>query len=109
LDPTPPPAFREPERLGAVLPDVMKKLGLEERHWASVLEADWAKCVGAEVARHTRPGRLAGKTLVVYVDNSAWLSELARYGRGKMLDRVRECVGGKVDALRLEIDPGREG
>jgi predicted nucleic acid-binding Zn ribbon protein len=106
-DPAPPPPAREARPVGAVVPDVLKRLGLEEHYWASVLETEWAECVGEDVGRHTRPGRLQGKTLVVYVDSSAWLSELARFGRSAMLARVRERVGrGKVDTLRLEIDPG---
>jgi predicted nucleic acid-binding Zn ribbon protein len=106
-DPAPPPPAREARPVGAVLPDVLKTLGLEERHWMAVLQTEWAECVGADVARHTRPGRLQGKTLVVFVDSSAWLSELARFGRDAMLARVRDRVGrGKVNALRLEIDPG---
>lgn len=106
-DPSPSAGLQDAEPLGAVLPDIMKKLGLEERHWASILADEWTDCVGAEVARHTRPGRLAGKALVVYVDSSVWLSELVRYSRHKMLERVRERVGGgKVDVLRFELDPG---
>ncbi|MBN1557798.1 MAG: DUF721 domain-containing protein [Lentisphaerae bacterium] len=90
--------------IGDIIPAVMKKAGLEGAHWAAVLEEDWAALVGAAVAAHTRPGRISGRTLVVFVDHSVWLNELARYGKREMLEKIRARVGrGKVTDLRFEI------
>jgi predicted nucleic acid-binding Zn ribbon protein len=85
---------------------VMQRLGTADAHRLNVLAAEWAAVVGADVARHTRPGRLRGKELTVFVDSSAWLHELSRYGRGPMLAKLRARYGEAcLSALRLEPDP----
>ena len=84
----------------------MKKLGLQEQHWIESLRTEWKDLVGEDVAGHTRPGRVIGRTLVVFVDSSVWLSELTRYGREPMLAKIRERFGDQqVNAIRLQIDP----
>ncbi|MFO7871122.1 MAG: DUF721 domain-containing protein [Kiritimatiellia bacterium] len=98
--------------IGDVVPSVMKKLGIESQHWLTVMNTDWEKLVGPEVARHTRPGRFERGRLTVFVDSSVWLNELARYGREEMLSNLRREFGGKrVKSLNLRLDPdgGRRG
>ena len=86
----------------------MKKLGLKGQHVLESLAEAWPDIVGADVAKHTRPGGLQGDALVVYVDNSTWLSELARYGKGKMLSNIQERVGNdSVSSVSFRLDPGK--
>jgi len=97
---------RDAPIVGDVIPAVMKRLGLATPHWLAVLTEEWPALVGEDVAAHTRPGRVDGKRLVVFVDNSVWLSELVRYGQRPMLARLQERFGAaKVAAVYLQLDP----
>jgi predicted nucleic acid-binding Zn ribbon protein len=105
-DRVPPAGLQDATPLGEVLGRVMKKAGLTEQHWAAVLEDAWAEIAGAEVARHTRPGPLADKTLTVYVDSPVWLNELRRMGQRILLNNLQQKFGaGKIASLRLDLDP----
>jgi len=89
-----------------VAEQLLKKWGLEARAWEERLLRDWAVVVGAAVAAHTRPGRMDRGTLVIFVDTSVWLSELARLSRGPLLANVQRHTGAdKVRNLRLQLDP----
>lgn len=92
--------------LGSLVGRVMSRLGLDEAHWAAVLEDEWGALVGEGLARHTRPGPLQGARLVVYVDSPVWLNELRRIGRGPMLTNLQRRFGAdKIADISLEIDP----
>ena len=90
----------------AIVPALLRRLGLEKEQWLTELAEEWTVLVGSDVARHARPGRLDHGTLTVFVDNSVWLSELSRYGKEKMLEKLRERFGAKrFKGLRLQLDP----
>ncbi len=92
--------------LGQVIPQVMKGLGLEDRFWEQELLEEWPKLVGPQVARHTRPGRLERKIFHVFVTNSAWLSELSRYGQKQILENLQKRFGAdKIKGIKLQLDP----
>jgi predicted nucleic acid-binding Zn ribbon protein len=98
--------FREGDLIDTIMPDLLKRYGLEESHWLSVLEKEWVDLVGAGVGDHTRPGRLDGKTLTVFVDHSTWLGELSRFGKRPMLANIQKRFGPeRVQSLRLQLDP----
>lgn len=78
---------------------------MAEQHWSAVLARDWLEVVGPAVARHTRPGRMLAGRLVVYVDNSVWLSELARVHRRRMLSNLQARFGKRIRSLALQLDP----
>ena len=101
-----PPPPDQSVGIGAVAEQVIRKWGLEARVWEERLLRDWPEVVGAQVAGHSRPGRMDRGTLVIFVDSSVWLSELARYVRGPLLTNVqRLCGADKVRAIRLQLDP----
>jgi len=98
---------RDPVRLGEVVSGVMKKLGLGNERWLVDLSGEWEEIAGQAVAKHTRPGRINGGRLVIFVDNSVWLSELNRGGVSKMLENLQNRFGAdKIKSVRLELDPG---
>ena len=105
--PKPVEDYAPPARsIGEVIPAIMKRMGLEEQHWMTELSGEWDKIVGEDVARHTRPGKVQGDALVVFVDNSVWLNELSRYGKVPMLANLKKRFGsGKIDSLRFQLDP----
>ena len=101
----PPQGRPETTEAGQILEKVVKELGLASEHWLTRLTDEWPRLAGDVVARHTRPGRLDGKTLVVFVDNSVWLSELSRFGKEQLLDNIKKQAGRRIKDLRLQLDP----
>jgi predicted nucleic acid-binding Zn ribbon protein len=57
------------------LADMMGKV-LKETGSAGVMNPIWARVVGEVVAKHTRPLRWEGKTLVIRCDGEAWRQAL---------------------------------
>ena len=84
----------------------LKSLKLDDQLHMGRMEVEWEKALGKAVATHTRPGRLNGDELVVYVDSTVWLSELYR-SRVQMLSNLQKAFGKRIRTLRLQIDPGR--
>jgi len=104
-DPRPP----EPEAYttpGDVIPALMKQWGLEQRLWEQEMLREWPALAGDDVARHTRPGRLERKILLVYVRHPVWLSELSRYGKPILLANLQRRFGAdRIRDVRLQLDP----
>jgi hypothetical protein len=48
------------------------------------------------ITAHAQPANLHKGTLFVNVDNSVWLSEIVRYRRKEILDRLRHSFGENV-------------
>jgi predicted nucleic acid-binding Zn ribbon protein len=85
---------------------LMKQMGLDEQHWVETLSKEWQEIVGKGVGKHTRPGRIAGCTLYVFVDSSVWLNELKRYGQKEMLANLQDRFGAnRIRSLSIQIDP----
>lgn len=92
--------------LSDVMAVVLKRLGLEKQQWYSILTDEWKRIVGEAISKHTRPGRIEGQTLIIYVDNSVWLSELSRFSSGELLAKIKERFGsGRIGNIRLQLDP----
>ncbi len=61
----------------------------------------WADMVGATLARHTRPWKVSGHTLVVAATSGPWASELFML-RDELLSRLSDRLGkGVVTELRV--------
>ncbi len=84
----------------------LKSLKLGDQLHMGRMEIEWEKVMGKAVSAHTRPGRLMGDELVVYVDSTVWLSELYR-SRAQILSNLQKAFGKRIRTLRLQIDPGR--
>jgi len=103
---TPQPAAVVCADLADGVREVLKGLGLVEMQWSAELVAHWPEIVGGQLAQHTRPGRMYGADLVVYVDSPVWLHELSRYGLQGMCRKVQAyCGKGRIKAIRLQLDP----
>lgn len=62
----------------------------------------WESIVGAPIARHARPDRWQGRTLIVRVDGAAWMQELS-FMRPQMLSRLAEAFPDiRITDIRLE-------
>ena len=106
VDRKPRPDFTPAQSMDDVMGLVMKDWGLHERLWEQKLLTDWPSLVGAQVANHSRPGRLDQKTLIIFVSNSVWLSELSRTSRPLLLKKLQAEFGSKkIKDLRFQLDP----
>ena len=66
----------------------------------------WEEAVG-DVAAHTHPFRFRGSTLLVEVDEPAWLTELSMR-KTEIVNRLERAVGEKVvEDIRFEIKKKR--
>jgi len=66
----------------------------------------WEEAVG-DVAAHTHPFRFRGSTLIVEVDEPAWLTELSMR-KTEIVNRLERAVGEKVvEDIRFEIKKKR--
>ena len=89
-----------------VVSGVLQRLGMDDHLWLRDLEPAWPALVGPAVAAHTRPGRYQNGLLTIFVANSAWLSELMRFGQKEMLSRIQARFGAKnIRSIRLQADP----
>ena len=101
--------------MGALLSNVVSRLGLERNLDDYRIWAAWDEIVGPAVARNAQPSRLDARRLVVTVKNATWMQELSllRHELSRKLNAWmgREVVSeiflvvGKVEAA--ETEPGR--
>jgi len=83
-------------RAGDVLPALLKELRLDARQADAEIGKVWNALIDPAVTAHAQPANLHKGTLFVNVDNSAWLSEIVRYRRREILDRLQHSFGKTV-------------
>ncbi len=76
-----------------LMPSVLGKLGLDRRRAEAEIVRVWNHLVDPNITAHAQPTGLNRGTLFVTVDNSAWLSEIVRYRRREILDRLQHSFG----------------
>lgn len=90
-------AWRSGEKsLGDLLPKVWENLRLDQKLAESQLVLVWKQAIDPTVAAHAQPVGLVKGTLFVSVDSSVWLSEIVRYRRKEILDRLQTAVGREM-------------
>jgi|SRR5271155_1351192 len=80
-------------RAGDVLPKVMTDLRIEARQGEAEVVKVWNSLLDPNITAHAQPANLRKGTLFVNVDSSAWLSEIVRYRRKEILDRLQHSFG----------------
>jgi len=83
-------------RAGDVLPALLKELRLDVRQSEAEVVKVWNSLIDPAVTAHAQPVNLHKGTLFVNVDSSAWLSEIVRYRRKEILDRLQNSFGPSV-------------
>jgi hypothetical protein len=81
---------------GEWLPDVMKDLRMEVRQADVEIVKVWNAQIDPTITAHAQPANLHKGTLFVNVDSSVWLSEIVRYRRKEILDRLQNSFGKSV-------------
>ena len=82
----------EPERVGDVVPQLLRDLGLDETARVLRVVERWEEAVGPQIARHCRPTALRGDTLEASVDSSVWCQEL-QMRAPEILEALRRALG----------------
>jgi predicted nucleic acid-binding Zn ribbon protein len=79
--------------LASVIPKVLGDYKIEERRADLEIVRVWNDLIDPEIVAHAQPVRLYKGTLFVNVDSSVWLSEIVRYRRREILDRLQHSFG----------------
>lgn len=79
--------------VAALLPKVLKDHRIEERRGDVEIVRVWNQLIDPAIVAHAQPDRLHKGTLFVNVDSSVWLSEIVRYRRKEILDRLQHSFG----------------
>ena len=80
-------------RAGDVLPKVMADLRMDSRRAEAEIIKVWNSLIDPNIVAHARPVGVRKGTLFVTVDSSVWLSEIVRYRRKEILDRLQHSFG----------------
>jgi predicted nucleic acid-binding Zn ribbon protein len=73
----------------AVMSRVLAGLGLDRRRTEAEVVKVWNNLLDPNIAAHAQPTGLRKGTLFVTVDSSVWLSEIVRYRRKEILERLQ--------------------
>lgn len=79
--------------LSAVLPKVLAEARFDRRRTEAEIVRVWHSLLDPHIVAHAQPTGLHKGTLFVTVDSSVWLSEIVRYRRKEILDRLRHSFG----------------
>ncbi len=80
-------------RVADVLPRVAKDLHLDQRRAEAEIFKVWNSLIDPDIVAHAQPAGIRNGTLFVNVDSSVWLSEIVRYRRKEILDRLKHSFG----------------
>ncbi len=75
------------------MPKVLASLGLDRRRAEAEVAKVWNHLLDPQIVAHAQPTGLRKGTLFVTVDSSVWLSEIVRYRRKEILDRLQHSFG----------------
>jgi Dna[CI] antecedent DciA-like protein len=76
-----------------VLPKLMKDLRMDARQGEAEIVKVWNDLLDPNITAHAQPANLHKGTLFVNVDSSVWLTEIVRYRRKEILDRLQHSFG----------------
>ena len=77
----------------AVVPRVLADLRIDRRRAEAEVVKVWNALLDPNIVAHAQPVGLAKGTLFVVVDSSVWLSDIVRYRRKEILDRLQHSFG----------------
>jgi hypothetical protein len=77
----------------SVLPKVLSDLRMDRRRAEAEVVKVWNHLLDPNIVAHAQPTGLHKGTLFVTVDSNVWLSEIVRYRRKEILDRLHHSFG----------------
>jgi hypothetical protein len=78
---------------GKIVSKVLGDLKMDSRRADIEIVKVWNSLIDPNIVAHAQPHNLHKGTLFVNVDSSAWLSEIVRYRRKEILDRLQNSFG----------------
>lgn len=84
------------QSVGDLLPQVLTGFRIEQKRGEIEIVKVWNDLIDPNIVAHAQPVGLNKGTLFVNVDNSAWLSEIVRYKRKEILERLQHSFGREV-------------
>ena len=84
------------QRVGDLVPQVLTGFRVEQRRGEVEIVKVWNNLIDPNIVAHAQPVGLNKGTLFVNVDNSVWLSEIVRYKRKEILERLQHSFGREV-------------
>jgi len=79
--------------ISGVLPAVLKELRMDRRRAEAEVVKVWNNLLDGNIVAHAQPTGLHNGTLFVTVDSNVWLSEIVRYRREEILERLHHSFG----------------
>lgn len=76
-----------------IVAKVLDDLKMDSRRAEIEIVKVWNSLMDPTIVAHAQPAGLRKGTLFVTVDSSAWLSEIVRYRRKEILDRLQHSFG----------------
>jgi predicted nucleic acid-binding Zn ribbon protein len=76
-----------------ILTGVLSSVRIDKRRAEAEVVKVWNDLLDPNIVAHAQPTGLRKGTLFVTVDSSVWLSELVRYRRKEILDRLQHSFG----------------
>src|ERR1051325_1726802 len=76
-----------------LVPVVLKELRIDQRRIEAEVVKVWNNLIDPVIALHAQPTGLRKGTLFVSVDSNVWLSEIVRYRRKEILERLQHTFG----------------
>jgi predicted nucleic acid-binding Zn ribbon protein len=76
----------------------LKDVRIDSRRAEAEILKAWNHLIDPNIVAHAQPVGVRNGTLFVNVDSSVWLSEVVRYRRKEILDRLQHCFGRELIA-----------
>jgi predicted nucleic acid-binding Zn ribbon protein len=76
-----------------VMAGLSKELRFDRRQAEAEVVKVWNKLIDPQIVAHAQPTGVRNGTLFVTVDSNVWLSEIVRYRRKEILDRLQHSFG----------------
>jgi len=76
-----------------LVPKVLAGMRVDERRNDVEVVKVWNHLIDPNITAHAQPVNLHKGTLFVRVDNNVWLSEIVRYKRKEILERLQHSFG----------------
>jgi predicted nucleic acid-binding Zn ribbon protein len=89
---------RREKNTAQLVATVFKDLRMDRRQAEAEIARSWNSLIDPNITAHAQPVQLHKGTLFVNVDNSVWLSEIVRYRRKEILDRLQHSFGREMIA-----------
>lgn len=83
-------------KVADIMPTVLGAMRMDRRRAEAEIVKVWNHLIEPEVVAHAQPTGVNKGTLFVTVDSSAWLTEIVRYRRKEILNRLQHSFGKDI-------------